>query len=201
MTPQAATPNVGFDTRVSKLKGSEYMNDNWLLGGLLFQGEDKYIENLTVRYNILNEVLEIQNKNYVKVASTTNIDAFYIVGVGNQRHFKAATNYKNDKGEALTGFLEVLEDGKYQYLRHNRAYIKKPNYKEEFHVGSMDYEIVPTTDEYIAENNVLYPVNAFIKEKRKNNPALKKFIRVNSLFVKEPDHVAKMVEFLNQNEE
>lgn len=199
MKPNAASPSIGFDSRTSTLKGSEYMNETWLLGGLLFKGEKDYLENLTVRYNILNEVLEIQNKNFVKVASTTNIDGFYMIGTGSQRHFRAATNYTQEKGESLTGFFEVLEDGKYQYLRHNKAYIKKPNYKEEFHVGSMDYEIIPTTEEYIAENNVLYPVGTFIKKKKKDVPALKKFIRDNSLFVKEPDHVAKMVEFLNQN--
>jgi hypothetical protein len=200
LNPQAATPNVGFDTRTSALKGSEYLNDTWLLGGIRFKGEKDYLENLTIRYNNLKHVLEIQREDLIKVASTDNIDGFYIVGPSKKKEYKSAVNYKDENGEKLKGFLEVIEDGKYQYIRHNTAYVKNPDYKEEFHMGSMDYEITHTSTDYIADNNVLFPVKDFIKAKKKSNPELKKFIRINSLIIKEKDHVAKMIEFLNQNE-
>jgi hypothetical protein len=198
MNPQRSIPGVGFDERVSSLQGSEYLNPKWLMGGIRFPGDTAYTESLPLKYNYLDEVLEIKDKATIKLAYAANLDCFFVHEDGKNRYFISGRLLKEEQGDPLTGFYEVLQQGHYLYLRHTTASIKKPSYKEAFHVGSLDYQILKNSKEFIAENGVIYPLKTFIRKQKKSNPALKDFINTYSLSIKEEKDVARIVRFMNR---
>jgi hypothetical protein len=199
MNPQRSIPDVGFDERVSSLRGSEYLNRNWLMGGIRFPGDTAYTEKLSLKYNYLDEVVEIKDKATIKLAYAANIDGFFVHEEIKNRYFISGRLLREEQGAPLTGFYEVLQGGTYMHLRYTTASIKNPSYKEAFHVGSLDYQILQTSKEYIAENGVLYPLKTFIRDKKKSSPALKDYINSRKLTIKEEKDVAKIVRFMNKN--
>ncbi|EMR01153.1 hypothetical protein [Cesiribacter andamanensis] len=200
MQPNRSIPGLGFDHRSGTVRGSLYLTDDWVQGGVQLAGDTAWVEQLAVRFNLLDQALEIKSQTGIKLAYASNIKAFYLYSSQGTRRFVSGTVFRDEKGDQLPGFVEVLKEGTFPYLQQTTAYIKKPDYKEAFHMGSMDYQIIHTDKYFIADQGVVYPVHVFLKARRKRDPALRKFIAKNDLSIKEDADLARILKFLNKNE-
>jgi len=195
----------GIPIPAGELIGDEYLNQNWKKTTLLLYTQNKLIEGYRCRYNILSNQVEIQTGNVERAIDGSKVKSFVWIDSENETplFFVNAQDFKI-KGSSQVGFLQVLSDGRFPLFKKTAIFIRKPDYKPEFSMGSRDTRLVKRESLYYSRNNELVEVKT--KSKRKFIEGfgelateIDKFVTVNNLSLANEAHLILIFEFLNKD--
>lgn len=110
--------------RPPDIKGSAYDNEAWAIG-TIYLNKGQKTEVLPIRYDILNNLLEIKHEGKVKVLPGYDINKFVLEQYAEEVFFSNIQNYKG--GEALKEFMKILLPGIVTIGSHTVAELSRPN--------------------------------------------------------------------------
>ncbi|MDO1448544.1 hypothetical protein Q0590_19865 [Rhodocytophaga aerolata] len=140
-----------------ELKGSAYTNDQWS-NGTIYLNRGQKTEVLPIKYDILNNQLEIQHENKVKVLPGYEVFKFVLQQNAEEILYSNIQNYKG--GKALKGFVKILVPGSIILGSHTTAEISKPNYNVALNVGEKDAKIIKKEKLYLITEGVIREIPA-----------------------------------------
>ncbi|MGK7392707.1 MAG: hypothetical protein ACNS60_20295 [Candidatus Cyclobacteriaceae bacterium M2_1C_046] len=147
--------------------GSNYLNESWMAGVIHpFKGDS--INGYLFKFNIAQNLLEIQTKSTVKVIEGVLVEYFtiYDKNSGFERYFinGSLINSNVNKG---TGFFEVVESGEeLSLLADYEIEVSKANYDPKFDIGDKQDKIIQKRNLNFLKNGELVPVKNKFKKNR-----------------------------------
>lgn len=120
--------------------GTPYLDETWQTSVIFLQEGGAPFKNIPVRYDIYSDILEIKVGDQVKGLEGNKASRFSQVSNGKERTFLHASQLKTTN--AVRGFMEVLDSGKVQLLKHYSVTVIKPDYSPQMNVGSRDYKVL-----------------------------------------------------------
>jgi hypothetical protein len=150
--------------------GTFYLYDSWNVGSVLVM-DDKIIENIPIKLDLRNSLIEIDHDGQTKVLSFDRVKELDLKHLnGTIEHF---VNGKTLRfvDTPIEGLFSFIQRGKYNLLSLTRVVEVKPSYNVALDSGSKDYEIVHEELLFIMKDNIVVQVD---KSKKKFSGALKK---------------------------
>lgn len=169
-TPSAMPENtlLSFSGGKTNIEGNKYLEENALEGIVTLKGSKNEYLFRKMRCNIFSNDLEVELQGSTKYIRNLRVKSFTLKKNGKTTKFISAVPFvKNDKPQK--GYLEVIEDGKVQLVKHTYTDILSSNYNITLNVGSKADKITQKSAYFLAKDGKLY--NA--KLKRKIKQALK----------------------------
>lgn len=182
----------GIPAEPKKLVGNYYLDPKWNRASILLYKNSEVIEGYYVRYNINSNNFEIRREDVEEISVIPGLRIQNIVwyDAENQtaRFFVNGMDFK-DEGVPISGFFEVLVDGKLPLVRRTIATIKASNYNHALMVGEKDDYIIKRNHYYYIINGEVFP----IPKNRKNiypifgekAAEMQDFVKANKLNIKE----------------
>jgi hypothetical protein len=194
---------VGIPMPPKTLVGDPYLDSAWQNASILLYNTEKLLEGYPVRYDLIQQEMEVRSKSGIKVIEGKKIKSFVWIDLLSKtpKYFINARDYKTTDGGQIEGFFCVVSDGKLPLFRLTESYIKKATYSVQFDVGAKDDKVVKKEKLYYALDGKVIQVPASRKkllpafEARKNE--VDAFIKSNSLSLLEDDHVKRIFDFYN----
>lgn len=179
--------------------GTPYVDDSWQ-NAVIFLREGDRFSNVPIRYDIYSDILEIKVGDQVKGLEGSKASGYSIVSNGSERRFMRASRFKAD--EPLAGFLEVLDSGKVQLLKHYAVTVVKPDYSPQMNVGSRDYKVLHKHTFYYTTEGVTHEVP---KQSKKllaifsdHQTEVSDFVRNEQIDLNEEAGLQRVFEFYNK---
>ncbi|MEQ8474571.1 MAG: hypothetical protein RIC35_25455 [Marinoscillum sp.] len=180
----------------AKVEGTGFLDEEWRLGSLKLFNLDT-IKNLLLRYDVLNDYVEItRDREKIRIAHLSIVESFMF---DRSRVFRNTRAFKPSGGidSKLAGVFEVLYENKDVLLtRHYDVERKQSTYVPAFDVGNRSEQLLLKDEDYLVKNGVYYKLpqskNAFSKLMLEEfNIELTK--KVN------PKNTDEVIAFINQN--
>lgn len=134
-----------------------YLNEEWSAGEITLQG-GQVIKNYPMRYDLLNNLMEIKTENQVKVLQGFKIDSFSFTSLLGTRDLYV-TEIKAKDGTPVKGVFELVEDGKeWDLLSKVTIKILPPNYNKVLDAGSQEEKKVLKHDYYFYDGQTMVEV-------------------------------------------
>ena len=145
-----------------KVIGSNYIYDAWKLGSVTLS-DNKSIENIPLKYDLKQNILEVSTDSGIKVIYSERIDFFeWLTDNGTKEVFANAELFKCDV-DLPTGFFEIIFEGKLILAAKKQVEYVSPHYNQALDAGNPDGRLITSeTFFYIDERN-----NALQLPKRK----------------------------------
>ncbi|GMQ27591.1 carboxypeptidase-like regulatory domain-containing protein [Algoriphagus confluentis] len=194
----------GIPPEPKEVVGNFYLDTKWNLASILLYREQQVLEGFRVRYNINSNMFELMEpeNNLVSVMPGLRIqnivwmDSAYKV----PRYFVNGMDFKED-GAPISGFFEVLVEGKLPLMRRTKAIFKESNYNTALMVGNRNDEIIKRNVYYYLKGKDLYEV----PKKRKDlfqifgeqAGEMEKFTEDNLLNIKEKGSIFQLFTHYN----
>ncbi len=179
--------------------GTPYVDDNWQNAVIVLREGDRF-SNVPIRYDIYSDILEIKVGDQVKGLEGSKAGGFSVVSNGSERRFMRASRFKAD--EPLAGFLEVLDSGKIELLKHYAVTVVKPDYSPQMNVGSRDYKVLHKHTFYYTTEGVTHEVP---KQRKKllaifsdHQTEVSDFVRNEHIDLDEEAGLKRVFNFYNQ---
>lgn len=182
----------GIPSEPKKLVGNYYLDPKWNKASILLYKNSEVMEGFYVRYNINSNNFEIRREDVEEISIIPGLRiqniVWYDVESQSPRFFVNGMDFK-DEGAPISGFFEVLVDGKIPLVRRTIATIKASNYNQALMVGEKDDYIIKRNHYYYVVNGDVFP----IPKNRKNiyhifgekAVEMEAFVKVNKLNLKE----------------
>jgi hypothetical protein len=147
----------GIEVPPGSIVGDPYLNQEWRSANLLLYKQDKVIINVPVRLDVYNFGLEVKTNEGIRFIDGAMVKNFECRDLP-ERESKLYINTKeySSMQPHLSGFFEILSEGKQQLLKLTVVRIKKPDYNVALNVGSRDTKIYKVTNYYLANESGLY---------------------------------------------
>ncbi|GAB2485738.1 carboxypeptidase-like regulatory domain-containing protein [Algoriphagus taiwanensis] len=194
----------GIPPEPKEVVGNFYLDTKWNLASILLYRDQQVLEGFRVRYNINSNMFEMMEpeNNLVSVMPGLRIqnivwmDSSYKV----PRYFVNGMDFKED-GVPISGFFEVLVEGKLPLMRRTMAVFKESNYNTALMVGNRNDEIIKRNVYYYLMGKDLFEV----PKKRKDlfqifgdkAEEMEKFVEENSLNLKEKSTIFQLFTHYN----
>jgi len=107
------------------LDNSLYLQEEWAVGSILLE-DGRIIKRCTLRYDIGNGYIEIQDRTTIRAAAERNVQQFTIETPPQTRWFVSGSKFKSEK-EPNYNLMEVLVDGDIKLLLSTKVEIIKPS--------------------------------------------------------------------------
>ena len=167
------------------IEGSYYLLNGWNKGDIhTFVGNP--LEDIELRYNIENQILEGKTDTWTKVFPNNVVDYFKIFDKRTLqfRHFANCSNFKSEL--IFFGYFEIIADGKMKLLAKYDTKIKNAYYVIALDAGSKNDQIIQVEtifierdgqvielpkkkkDTYDLFEELSHKIEAFSKEKKLN---------------------------------
>lgn len=193
----------GIPMELGEVRGDTYLQPDWKRTTLMLYDVDKMVEGYPARYEIEHDQFEIKAGGAVKVLNGKKVKSFvWIDSISRTPHyFVNGRDLKTEDNMPLTGFLEVITEGRIALLSRTEVVVMNPNHHQALNMGTRDTRIVKKHVFYLLENGVLKAVPSSKKKLLplfgEHAPEVSKFIRVNALSLNEPTHLRALVEHYN----
>jgi hypothetical protein len=194
----------GIAPEPKKVEGNYYLDEQWNAASILLYRDHTVMEGYRVRYNINSNTFELMEpeKNLVSTLSGLRIqnivwmDSVYRV----PRYFVNGMDFKED-GVPISGFFEVLVEGKLPLMRRTIAIFKKSNYNTALMVGNRDDQIIKRNIYYYLKEKDLFVV----PKRRKDlflifegkEAEMEAFANANAIDVKESSAIFQLFTYYN----
>lgn len=180
-----------------KLKGTNYVSDEWLDANILLTGDTIFLEDVNMRMDIVNGVLEIKARDIVKVIPSYKVKSIIVENTGEKFHSRVSINLYGP-----SGFYRVLYEGKSKLYCHYSSKVKESNYNVALDTGRMDDELVIVKTYYAARKGKLIEL-----EKKKNKLAeqleggskLLDYMKANSIDTKKEKGLIAVMFFMDNS--
>jgi hypothetical protein len=145
------------------IEGTSYLYDNYNYGTVMLT-DDKIIEDIQMKIDLQNKLIEISHNGQVKVLDFARVKAVDLKLLnGRVEHFVNAKTLKFSAAP-LDGLYSFVKDGKYNLLLHTRVEKIPPQYNAALDIGSKDFRIVQKKYYFIMKDGLAVPVD---KSKKK----------------------------------
>lgn len=184
-------------------EGSFYLNDNWLIGEFTITNSDKLYKNFPLKYDLKNQLLEIQNNDQTKVCTLPVLKTFSYRNVNNEVENYINTALIDDAGKVLPkSIAQVLYEDKVILLAVPHLEVKDPTYVPAIDMGNRNKQILKKTDYYVVNNAKAYKITG--SSFRKNEDAftnkksdVERFVKENKLKFNKEEDLVKIFEYYN----
>lgn len=141
--------------RAPEINGSFYIDDEWSKGTIYLMKGMK-TEPLPLKYDVMNNIVEIKHEDKIKVLEGYEISKFVLQQKGEDALFSNVKNYKG--GESLKGFIKIMATGTMMVGLHTSATLSKPNYNVALNVGDKDAKVIKKDKLYIITNGAIQEI-------------------------------------------
>jgi hypothetical protein len=181
--------------------GDTYWDKHWGQSSLLMYKSSSIIEGYLIRYDIHKDEFEFNLSTGIKVIRGSLVkDLIWIDSLkGHQRFLVNAQDFTSE-GTRISGFLELLVEGKYSLYKKVNIEILKPNFNPALNVGSKDVRIIKKESYYYNSGaNELVQ----IKSKKTFHPLIEKgvpvetYLRKDRLDIKKEADLIKLFSSIN----
>jgi hypothetical protein len=193
----------GIPLPPGELIGDGYLSLDWRLSSVMLYRDEKLLEGYLTRYDISGGVIEFKTINGVKIINGNNIKSLvWIDTISQTRSYLVnAKEYTDEDSTQLTGFFEVLADGKLPLFKKTNISIKLANYVPQFDMGTRDDVIQKLEIYYCAHGDKVSKVQLNKKKVIElcagKETEIKNFIKTNSLDVSQQHHLQAVFERYN----
>lgn len=197
-------------TAVSNVIGDFYIDSLWQNGNVKFTtnvpqlggGESDSLSGIMVRYNVLNNELEVlvdKSKNDIRVIRGSQMKKFTVRNGTDAETYVNAAAYKSEK--PLSGFAAVLAAGKLTLVKYYHPKITKPNYNPGFSTGEKNTIVRVASDYYIVSNDNAEKLSISKKSilalMKDQGADVEKYIKEQSVNFKSEEDLARLFSFYN----
>ena len=184
--------------------GDPYLNTEWQKSTVLMNN-DKLLEGYLTRYDIASKQLEIKSSSGIKVLKASFVKSYLSIDSATQtaHYFINSSRFRDEKGSASEGFFEVLSDGKIPLFKRTSIEIKKGNYRPELAVGNKNDQILKKVKFFYMKNDNIIQIRGakqLTSVFGTREEEMKKFIRENSISVREERHLKALFDHYNKTE-
>jgi len=184
------------NSKLSYVKGSPYESNSFILGKAKYKNIDDS-KSFYLRYNIYNDVIEIQDsENIIGLIKSLNI---YAVIKNKEYHYEI---YSIDNEKTDEGYFILLSKGENSnlYLRKTKEFKDKVKAKDSFH-KDISAAFIDSESYYIKKDRVLFPVTKNKKEFLLQFPEmkddLKKYMKSEKINLKSEKDVIKLFNYMD----
>lgn len=143
-------------------EGTHYYSDEWEEGEIELNN-GSFIKGFTLKYDIENDELQINAQSKIRTLDGLEVNRFTILHENRSVNFINAMTFTLE-GTPLTGFFEVVADGKYKLLSKLSISMKKATYNLAIDMGTEENVITKVETLYLATESQL---NKLSKNKKK----------------------------------
>jgi len=176
-----------------------YINDKWLNGTIVIAPNSE-VKDIPIKYDVKNNLLEIQTKDGIKIANKDKLKSFSTKDALEEHHY---VNSDDLKIKGLTGIAEVLVPGKLPL--YGGIHLRKipANYNPAMDVGSKVDVFVIDESLFLIRDNEAFDITKAGKKILKyfgdKSSAIESYVKQNKLSYKEKSDIIKIVEEFNRN--
>ncbi len=157
----------GIPPEPKKVEGNFYLDNKWNLASILLYREMTVLEGFRVRYNINSNMFELWEPEGNQVTVMPGLRIQNIVWMDSSykvpRYFVNGMDFREDN-VPISGFFEVLVEGKLPLMRRTMAVFKESNYNTALMVGNRNDQIIKRNVYYYLKGKDLYEVPKKRKE-------------------------------------
>ena len=191
--------------KASEIQGSFYLEESWLTGSISFGKAYGVKKNITFRYHLGDNQIEIKDGEIIRSISGLRVKHFSYQKNGFMQSFYNCENYKV-KNWYQSGFFRQIEADSLNYalLAKNQAKINDPDgsYIPALGVGNRPNKIIHHIDFYIYDYKTKNIIPLTGKRKKDleliNQPELEKFVKENKIKLNDEEGLIKVVRFMNK---
>jgi len=188
-----------------KVIGDGYLHTYWSTGAILLNDKDQIIEGYPLRYDILNDELEIRSNAGVKALKSNRVKSFvWLDSLSNTAHYYISTSgYIAEGKDKPKGFLQILSDGSMPAFKHTVVRVREADYRADLNMGKADTYVLKKEKFYYAIDNQLYPVPSsrkkFVAIFGARAQDIDAFISENNLSVSQEHHLRIIFDHYNSS--
>lgn len=178
---------------------SVYLTDNWVAGTVVLKPDYK-LEDVMMKYDIKNNVLELYTLSEIKIAPVARLLSFkYFEKL--EKHFYIDAEHLNIMG--LTGLVDEVVKGKASL--YVKPYLKKipSNYNPALNVGDPSDKFKVEETLFLVINQTAYDITRSGKKMLPyfcdKSAVIESYAKQNKLSYKEKNDIIKIVEEFNRN--
>jgi hypothetical protein len=142
----------GIPRPYGKVEGDYYLDSTFVNSSILLFNETKPYDNVMARFDIKNNLLEIDTPSGIRLVDGMRVK-FFTLNTALRPDgiiFMNAYNFRDD-ADNLKGFFELVADGKTSLLIFHKAWEKKASYNEALGVGDINTKIIKEQTFYLAK--------------------------------------------------
>jgi hypothetical protein len=189
---------INLKTKPAEEVNSFYLDDQWHKGKFEML-PDHVFENYPIKYDLKNNILEIQLSDEVKILELYRIREFSWTDNAGRDHSFINLNIKS-RNTKLYGIAQVLLDGKAKLIK-TYEYIPRPEYDVKYGAYSaIDHNYV-REDLYLMEGEKILQVNGnrkrFMKFFNNYSSNIMSFVKTNRLKINRLSDLKQIIEYYN----
>jgi hypothetical protein len=168
--------------RASDVIGDSYWDIHFGPSAILLYEKEKLVEGYFTRYDVQNDEFEFLTDKQIKVLPGSKVkNIAWMDSVTEIKRFLVNAKEYTTEGVPLTGFFEVLVDGKTALFKKIYLEIKKPDFSPALNVGSKDTRIIKRDQYYFNSGKEVYR----IKSKKDLEPLFRNKAEQMNSFIKD----------------
>jgi hypothetical protein len=180
--------------------GDYYLNERWNKANILLYQSEVIIEGYNVKYDVKNDVIEIQTSVGIRILDVKEIrnlvwmDSLTI----ETQYFVNAHEF--NKGIGYDGLLQVLVDGPIPLLKQTELVITPPSYNVALSIGSKDTKIYKKSIILYSKEGELIEIKNkkdILKASGDLSKAVESYIKTNKLNVGKDAGLIHVFQFIN----
>ncbi|MBN2891597.1 MAG: hypothetical protein JXL97_07010 [Bacteroidales bacterium] len=183
-------------------KGSVYLVDDWMKGTIVLK-DSSYFEDIKYKYNFRSKYLEILDKtDSVQVLFFAKVDWMYYETNKGSQVFENCTNFVLEHPElGDCEFVQIMAFGRATLIDKLTMEMIESNYNAALDAGETSDTYYIKHTYYILKDGELIRIaknkGSILNALSEKKDQLKSYIKTNKLKMKEPENIAKVVEFYN----
>jgi len=183
-------------------KGSVYLTDDYMNATIVLR-DSSYITNVKANYNFYSKKLEIDDNTQVLLLNLSKIDWFILSDGTNKYFYESGVNFMLDYPHlGISELVHVLEKGSKVTLIDKLSLDLIPaNYVTAIDAGSTSDTYVLKHEYYLIKDGELFKVRKtkgyFLNVFSDKKAELKQYIKAQNLKMRQPEDMAKLVNFYN----
>ena len=191
---------AGIPQAAPGVVGDSFLKNYFSDAAFLLFDKEQVVSGYQTKYDIQRDDFYLLQNRVVRVLEGSKVRNFVVI----DSLSKARQQYingrllKDETGSPLSGFFEVLSDGKMALLRKTEIEVKAPDFHPALNVGSKDHRVVKHQLMFYAREGVVGKVpqgkkilSLFPDQEEK----MASFIKVNKLDFKSESHLKGLFEY------
>ncbi|MEQ8927830.1 MAG: hypothetical protein RLO81_18580 [Fulvivirga sp.] len=184
-----------------KLEGTFYLNDEWIVGDLWLKN-NKVIKGFPLKYDLKNQLLEINTEHGIKVCQLPLIEKFVI-----KEPLKDSVKYYNTSVvnnvtfDLPQGICEVLVNDKVKVLKYQYLEIKEATYNAAINMGERNDKVLKKERLYAVVRDEVFELKNKVGKNEEvfgdKTAQVEDFAKKNGLKLKEDAEIIKVFEYYN----
>lgn len=185
-----------------------YISPQWNMGSVELES-GKLIQNCLMKYNLINNQIEINNINdegsEIKLVYAGSVKRFYWLDTELSRklNFVSCKLFKFDQ-TPIYGFFQIVVYGKYQLFLKTKINLKEADYVSVLNVGSPTRQLEQKESLYFYNKDLVYELKSlkdFFELIPEKSEKLQAYAKENYIKKINTENMAQLVKYLNSLED